>query len=103
MKERLDEVYLTLDDLVTATTDGITVIKIFGRFICYIHHFCFAHDYHLAVMNLLYARQADSGEAEEESQNGEEAEKEIAEADVHALDAIEAESNDMKIQELISG
>ena len=57
MKERLHKFGLKMEDIVAATTNGASVMKSFGRMICCVHQLCFAHGYHLAVNDFLYARQ----------------------------------------------
>ena len=57
MKERLHEFGLKMEDIVTATTDGASLMKSFGRMICCVHQLCFAYGYHLAETDFLYARQ----------------------------------------------
>ena len=57
VKERLQKFGLKMEDIVAATTDGVSVMKSCGRMICYVHQLCFAHCYHLAVTDFLYARQ----------------------------------------------
>ena len=57
VNERLHEFSLKMEDIVAATTDGASVIKSFKRMICCVHQLCFAHGYHLAVTDFLYARQ----------------------------------------------
>ena len=57
VKEMLHEFGLEMEDIAAATTDGASVMKSFGRMICCVQQLCFAHDYHLAVTDFLYARQ----------------------------------------------
>ena len=56
MNERLHEFGLKMEDIAAATTDGASVMKSFGRMICCVHQLCFAHGYHLAITDFLYAR-----------------------------------------------
>ena len=48
---------MRMEDIVAATTEGASVMKSFGRMICCVHQLCFAHGYHLAVTDFLYAKQ----------------------------------------------
>ena len=57
VKERLHKFGLNMEDIAAATTDGASVMKSFGRMICCVHQLCFAHGYHVAVTDFLYARQ----------------------------------------------
>ena len=56
VKGRLHEFGFKMEDIVAATTDGASVMKSFGRMICCVHQLCFAHGYHIAVTDFLYAR-----------------------------------------------
>ena len=56
-KERLHKFGLNVEDIVAAATDGGCVMKSFGKMICRVHQHCFAHGYHLAVTDFLYAKQ----------------------------------------------
>ena len=57
VKERLHQFGLKMEDIAAATTDGVRVMKSFGRIIGCVHQLCFAYGYHLAVTDFLYARQ----------------------------------------------
>ena len=57
VKKRLHEFGLNMEDIAAAMTDEASVMKSFGRMICCVHQLCFAHGYHLAVTDFLYARQ----------------------------------------------
>ena len=75
MKEMLQEFGLKLEHVVTATTGGAAMMKIFGKLTCCIRQLCFAFGNQLAAMNFLYGGQAESEESEEENQNDEEPEE----------------------------
>ena len=67
MKKRLHEFGLKMEDIIAATTDGAGVMRSFER--SSVHPLCFAHGYHLAVTNFLYARQNLFEEPEKEREN----------------------------------
>ena len=56
MKGRLHEFGNKMEDIVAATTDGASVMKSFEIMICCVQQLCFAHGYHLALTDFLYAR-----------------------------------------------
>jgi len=86
-----------MEDIVATTTDGVSVMKSFGTLICCVHQLCFAHGYHLAVMDFFYAAwQENVYEMEEEREYDEwsgHSKDEIKEVDEDALVIVEAESN----------
>ena len=69
LKERLHEFRLKMEGIVAATTNGASVMKSFEKMICCIYQLCFAHGYHLAVSDFLYARQNLFNGLEEEMEN----------------------------------
>ena len=98
-KERLHEFGLKMVDIVAATTDGASVMKSFGRMICCVHQICFAHGYHLAVTDFLYARQNLFEGLEKERENNNtgsdsefSSEEEMEEVDEGAADLVETEA-----------
>ena len=99
VKERLHEFGLKMVDIVAATTDGASVMKSFGRMICCVHQICFAHGYHLAVTDFLYARQNLFEGLEKERENNNtgsdsefSSEEEMEEVDEGAADLVETEA-----------
>jgi hypothetical protein len=67
VSKRLKEFGLDLEkDVVSATTDGASVMNKFGRSIGPEHLTCMAHGIHLAVCDVLYAGRTLSGKDEEE-------------------------------------
>jgi len=91
----LHEHDLKLEDVVGATTDGATVMKTFGSAILIRNRVDLLDPQPLVctcmvitVMDFLYVRQADSGEAEND----------VEVADVDALDVVEALSKSLKLQ-----
>ena len=96
VKEKLNEFGLKMEDIVATTTDGANVMKSFGRMICCILQLCFAHGYHSAVTDFLYARQNLFEGLEKERENNNtgsdsefSSEEEIEEVDEAAIDLVE--------------
>ena len=105
---RLQEFGLKMEDIVAATTDGASVMKSFGRMICCVHQLCFAHGYHLAVTDFLYARQNLFEGLENERENSNtgsdsefSSEEEMEEADEAAVDLVETETTGVELQRFV--
>ena len=75
-------------------------MKSFGRVICSVHQLCFAHGYHLAVTDFLYARQNFFEGLEKEKENNSEysLEEEMEEVDEAAVDFVETEAIGVELQ-----
>ena len=65
--QRLLEFDLDIEkDIVGATTDGASVMVKFGKLIKSLHVECYVHAYHLAVVQLVYSKDNEDMEYEEE-------------------------------------
>ena len=109
VKERLHEFCLKMENIVAATTDGASVMKSFGRMICCVHQLCFAHGYHLAVTDFLYARQNFFEGIEKERENNNtgsdsesSSEEEMEEVDEAAVDLVETEAIGVELQQFVA-
>ena len=108
VKGRLHEFGLKMEDIVAATTDGASVMKSFGRMICFVHQLCFAHGYHLAVTDFLYARRNlfEGLETEREHNTGSDSEfsseEETEEVDETAVDLEETEAIGVELQRFVA-
>ena len=109
VKERLHEFGLNMEDIVAATTDGASVMKSFGRMICCIHQLCFAHGYHVAVTDFLYARQNLFEGLEKERENNNtgsdsefSSEEEMEEVDEAAVDLVGTETIGVELQQFVA-
>ena len=106
VKEILHEFGLKMEDIVAATTDGANVIKSFGRMICCVHQLCFAHGYHLAVTDFLYARQNLFEGLETEHNTGSDSEfsseEETEEVNETAIDLEETEAIGVALQKFVA-
>ena len=98
-----------MQDIVAATTDGASVMKSFGKMICCVHQLCFAHDYHLAVNDFLYARQNLFEGLEKKRKNNNTAldsefssAEEMEEVDEAAVDLVETEAIGVELQQLVA-
>lgn len=60
--KRLEYFGLDSYDIVGSSTDGAAVMDKFGRLIPSIHVMCYAHAFHLAICDLLYAREVNPDE-----------------------------------------
>ena len=95
VNERLLEFGLKMEDIVAATTDGVSVMKSFGRIICCVHQLCFAHGYHLAITDFLYARKNLFEGLEKERENN------ITESDSEFSSEEELEEVDKAVEDLV--
>ena len=109
VKERLHEFGLKMEDIVAATTDGASVIRSFGRMICCVHQLCFAHGYHLAVTDFLYARQHLFEGLEKERKNNNSgsdsefsSEEEMEEVDKTAVYLMETEAIGVELKRFVA-
>ena len=109
VKERLHEFGLKMEDIVAATTDGASVMKSFKRMICCVHQLCFAHGYHLAVTDFLYAGQNLFEDLEKERENNNtgsdsefSSEEEREEVDEAAVDLVETEAIGVELQQVVA-
>ena len=109
VKERLHEFGLNMEDIVTATTDGASLMKSFGRTICCVHQLCFAHDYHVAVTDFLYARHNFFEGLEKERENNNSgldsefpSEEEMEEVDEAAVDQVDTETIGVELQQFVA-
>ena len=109
VKERLHKFGLKMENIVAATTDGASVMKSFGRMICCVHQLCFAHGYHLAVTDFLYARQNLFEGVEKERENNNtgldsefSSEEEMEEVDEAAVDLVETEAIGIELQQFVA-
>ena len=109
VKARLHEFGLKMENIVAATTDGASVMKSFGRMICCVHQLCFAHGYHLAVTDFLYARQNLFEGLEKERENNNtgsdsesSSEEEMEEVDEGAVDLVETEAIGVELQQFVA-
>ena len=109
VKKRLHEFGLKMEDIVVAATNGASVIKSFGRMICCVHQLCFAHGYHLAVNDFLYARQNLFEGLKKERENNNtgsnskfSSEEEKEEVDEAAVDLVETEAISVEFQQFVA-
>lgn len=74
VRNLLTEYGLVESDIVAITTDGAKVMVKMGRQLPFIHQLCMAHGLHLAVMDVLYSKEAiamvPSGEVEDREESG---------------------------------
>ena len=109
VEERLHEFGLKMEDIVAATTDGASVMKSFKRMIFCVRQLCFAHGYHLAVTDFLYAGQNLFEELEKERENNNtgsdsefSSEEEREEVDEAAVDLVETEAIGVELQQVVA-
>ena len=109
VKERLHEFGLNMEDIVAAMTDGASVMKSFGRMICCVHQLSFAHGYHVAVIDFLYARQNLFEGLEKERENNNtgsdsefSSEEEMEEVDEAAVDLVGTETIGVELQQFVA-
>ena len=97
-----------MEDIVAAATDGASVMKSFGRIICCVHQLCFAHGYHLAVNDFLYARQnlfkglKKERENNNTGSNSKFSSEEKEEVDEAAVDLVETEAIGVEFQQFVA-
>lgn len=83
MEDVLIDFNLTLDNIVSVTTDGAKIMKKMGREIGPDHQVCFAHGLHLAVCDVLYKKKPAQADTEDAPTIDDEPEEEDLEQDLN--------------------